>query len=342
MTSVAVVIPAYNEGMAFGCSLARIADYYAMHAPSGYRFEYVIVDDGSCDQTGEIAQSFARWHSNVTVIRHERNLGLGAALRSAFRTLRTQYAIVLDADLSYTPTTGMELLEALERENADIALASPYMRGGSIVNVPPMRRILSREANRLLSMAAGRFSTFTCMVRAYRVAALKKLPFTSDRMAAVPELLLAAMKRHVRIVEVPATLKWSDERRNAGGRLNLSRAFAQTAQITRLSFRHRPSLWLAVPGLVPGLLPLVIAVLLFLHVSAPALAAATAATVAVQYASLALFAGYLGVFFAGTHLRRHHQFIQKRIQTNDYHASEHYAAPPAPVRSGCVGAQSRR
>ena len=341
MTSVTVVIPAYNEGMAFGCSLARIADYFAMHA-SQYRFEYVIVDDGSSDQTTEIAQCFAQWHRNVSVIRHDCNLGLGAALRSAFRTLRTEYAIVLDADLSYTPTTGMELLEALERENADIALASPYMRGGSIVNVPPVRRILSREANRLLSMAAGHFSTFTCMVRAYRVSALKKLTFRSDRMAAIPELLLGAMKRHVRIVEVPAALTWSDERRSAGGRLNVTRALAQTVQITGLSFRHRPSLWLAVPGLVPGLLPLVVAVLLFLHVNATTLAAATVATVAVQYASLALFAGYVGAFVAGTHMRRHHQFIQKRIHTNDYHASEYYGAPPAPIRSGCVGAQSRR
>jgi hypothetical protein len=161
-------------------------------------------------------------------------------------------------------------------------------------------------------------------------------------MAAVPELLLGAMKRHVRIVEVPATLKWSEERRSAGGRLNVSRALAQTAQIAQLSFRHRPSLWLAVPGLVPGLLPFVVAVLLLLHVSAATLAAATIATIAVQYLSLALFAGYLGAFFAGTHLRRHHKFIQRRIQTNDYHASEYYAAPAAPVRSGCVGAQSRR
>jgi hypothetical protein len=236
----------------------------------------------------------------------------------------------------------MELLEALEREQADIALASPYMRGGSIVNVPLLRRVLSREANRLLSMAAGRFSTFTCMVRAYRVSVLKSLSFTSDRMAAIPEILLAAMKRRLRIVEVPATLTWSEERRSSGGRLNVSRALAQTAQITRLSFRHRPSLWLAVPGLVPGLLPLVVAVLLFLHVSAATLAAATAATVAVQYASLAIFAGYLGAFFAGTRIRRHHQFDQKRIQTNDHHASEYYATPPSSVGPGCVGAQSRR
>lgn len=341
MTSVTVVIPAYNEGMAFAGSLARVADYYGMHAPSGYEFRYLIVDDGSSDQTGEIAQNFARWHRNVSVIRHAANQGLGAALRTAFRSLTSEYAIVLDADLSYTPTTGMELLEALERDNADIALASPYMRGGGTANVPAVRKILSREANRLLSLAAGRFSTFTCMVRAYRVSALRTLTFASDRMPAVPELLLSAMKRHVRIVEVPAMLTWSYERRNARGRLDPVRALAQIVQITRLSFHHRPSLWLAVPGLFPGLLPLVVVALAVLRVNAATFAMATTATVVVQYASLAIFAGYVGAFVTRTRTGRNHRFIQKRVHTNDYHASQCQAASTS-IGSGCVRAQSRR
>lgn len=322
MTSVAVVIPAYNEGSAFASSLVGVADYYAVYAQSGYEFTYVIVDDGSTDNTYALAQTFARWRKNVTVLHHEGNRGLGAALRTAFDYVTTEYAIVLDADLSYTPAAGMELLEALERENADIALASPYMRGGSVANVPGLRLILSREANRFLAFAAGRFSTFTCMVRAFRVSAVKNLPFTSDRMAAVPELLLAAMKRHVRIVEVPAALKWTDERRGGSGRFNPISACTQIAEIVRLGFRHRPSLWLAVPGLFPGLLPLVVAVLLLLHVSAATLAIATAATIAVQYSSLALFAGHLGAFFARTHIHRPHQYVQKRVHTNEYHTSE--------------------
>lgn len=322
MTSVTVIVPAYNEGPAFACSLVRIADYYAMHLSSGYDFHYLIVDDGSTDQTHAIAQTFARWRKNVRVLRHEVNRGLGAAMRTAFEQVNTEYAIVLDADLSYTPTTGMELLEALERENADIALASAYMRGGAVLNVPVVRRVLSREANRFLAFAAGRFSTFTCMVRAFRVSALKKLQFTSDRMPAVPELLLAAMKSHIRIVEVPATLKWSEERRGSSNRLSPVRATAQIAETVRLAFRHRPSLWLAVPGLFPGLLPLVIGLLLLMHVSASTLAIGSAITIAIQYTSLGLFAGHLGAFLARAHIYRPHQHLQKRVHTNDYHTSE--------------------
>jgi len=324
MTSVTIVVPAYNEGSEFACALVRIADYYAMHERAGYHFRYLVVDDGSTDDTCAVASEFARWHKDVTVVRHAHNRGLGAAMRTAFAQIDSEYAIVLDADLSYTPTTGMQLLEALERQNADIALASAYVRGGSVSNVPRMRRILSREANRFLALAAaGRYSTFTCMVRAYRVSSLARLTFESDRMAAVPELLFSAIKQGMRIIEVPAALAWSDERRSGGGRLSLARAAAQTMHIVQLGLRHRPSLWLAVPGLFPGLLPLVVAVLLLMHVSAQTLAIATAVTVTVQYSSLALFAGQVGAFFARTLRRRQPVPLQKRESANDYHSTQY-------------------
>lgn len=308
MTSVTVVIPAYNEGDAFASGLVTLRDYFSLHSSCGYDFHYVIVDDGSTDDTYAAAQAFARWHDNVCVLQHSRNRGLGAALRTAFQRLETELAVVLDADLSYSPATGMELIEALERENADIALASPYMRGGAVLNVPPVRRILSREANRVLSLAAsGRFATLTCMVRAYRVAALKQLEFSGDRMEAVAEMLLCALRRKMTVVEIPATLRWSAERRRGGNRVSVSRLAAQTWATLRLAFRHRPALWFAVPGLFPGLLPIVVAVLLVLRVSAFAFTVGTAITVIVQYTSLAVFVGQLGAFFARRLHRRHHR-----------------------------------
>ena len=308
MTGVTVIIPAYNEGSEFAGALVRLSDAFAVHRAC-YDFHYCIVDDGSVDETYVVAETFARWRDNVQVLQHARNRGLGAALRTAFREIETEYAIVLDADLSYTPSTAMELLEALERRHADIALASPYMRGGSVVNVPPLRKMLSREANRLLSLAcSGRYATITCMVRAYRTAALKQLSFQSDGMDAIAEMLLDGLRKQLRVIEVPATLRWSDERRRAPGRLRISRLSKQMLATIRLAFEYRPALWLAVPGLFPGLLPIVVAVLLLLRVSPAVLAAGSAVTIAVQYTSLAIFAGQVGTFFTRRlHHRRHSQ-----------------------------------
>jgi dolichol-phosphate mannosyltransferase len=298
MTSVTVVIPAYNEGEAFGAALVSLADYFSLHKNGGYEFSYLIVDDGSSDETYAAAASFARWRKDVKVLRHEKNRGLGAALRTAFREVDTQIAVVLDADMSYTAATAMELIEVLERDHVSITLASPYMSGGDVRNVPLMRKVLSREANRVLSLAtSGKLATLTCMVRAYRADALRLLEFRSNGMEAIPEMLLSAVRQRMRVTEVPATLQWSPARRMDSGRLRVSSLASRIGAIFLMACRHRPSLWFAVPGLAPGLLPLVVAILFILRVNAATLAIGTTITIVVQYTSLALFSGQIAAFF---------------------------------------------
>jgi glycosyltransferase involved in cell wall biosynthesis len=303
LTSVTVVLPAFNEGADLAPSLAKLSEYFALH--QGYAFRYIIVDDGSSDDTFKVAQDFARWRPNVRVLQHQRNQGVGAALRTAFKEVDTDLAVVLDVDLSYEPRVAMELIEALDRGNADIALASPYMRGGSVVNVPFVRRVLSREGNRFLSLAtAGQFATLTCMVRAYRTSALRQLEFCTDGKVAIAEMLLNGLRKKMRVIELPATLRWSPQRRSDCGRLDIRGLISQTAATVILGCSHRPSLWLAVPGLIPGLLPFVVMVLLLLHVSTQVLEIGTIATLVVQYASLALFTGQIGAFIARTFRQR--------------------------------------
>jgi glycosyltransferase involved in cell wall biosynthesis len=306
MQTVTVIVPAYNEGPALGANLVTLTDAFSVYADA-YAFEYLVVDDGSTDETAAELRSFARYRRNVTVLTQERNYGLGRALRTAFAAASGEYTIVIDADLSYTPALAIELLERLHSADADVAFASAYMRGGSVVNVPPARRILSREANRLLSFAAnGRYATFTCMVRAYRTAFLKTLVCTADGMEANAELLLDAIRKHGSLVEVPARLEWSIDRRSSSGRTNLRALAARTWAILRLSFSFRPALWLAVPGLFPGLLPLVVATLLLLHQPPAVVALGSLITVVIQYSSLAYFAGQMTVFITQlfTHARK--------------------------------------
>ena len=323
MTSVTVVIPAFNEGPQFASTLVSVADYFSCYRGAGYDFRYLVIDDGSADETTEAAESFARFRPNVRVIRHPQNRGLGAALRTAFSDIHTDLALVLDADLSYPPDLGMRLVETLERDDRDIVTASPYMRGGAIVNVPWMRRVLSREANRLLSLAtSGKYATMTCMVRAYRREAIERVTFESDGMDAIAEMLLDALRKGLRVSEVPATLRWSAERRASGMRIAPARLARQIWRTSRLAFSFRPALWLAVPGLIPGLLPVVVAVLLVLRVSPSTLALGTAITIIVQYASLAIFAGQLGAFFAR---RLRTPRSSEGVETNGYHAPKRSA-----------------
>lgn len=297
MTTVTVLIPAYNEGIALGANLVRLADYFSLYA-SRYTFDYVIVDDGSTDETLAVARTFARFRPNVRVLAHPKNAGMGRSLRTGFAVAEGEYILTLDADMSYSADLAMELLEAVETEQADVAMASPYMRGGRVVNVPWLRRLLSREANRFLSLATnGRYATLTAMVRVYRRAFVQKLEPLSSGMEINPELVFLVMRKGGKIVEVPAQLRWSDDRRQSRMRTNFSKLARQTVAVARTGFAFRPSLWLAIPGLVPGLLPIVVAVLLAMHVTARTLAIGTTVTLVVQYSSLAIFAGQLTTFF---------------------------------------------
>lgn len=295
MLPVSIVVPIYNEGPELAANLASLAEYLAMH--SSYEFAFILVDDGSTDESHAIAERFARYHRNVTLFTHERNYGLGHAIRTALAHAQGEFTIVMDADLSYAPHAAMQLLETAEREHADVVLASPYMRGGRVVNVPFVRRVLSREANRVLSLAAkGRYATFTCMVRAYRTAFLRELPYRSEGMECSAEMLLAALRKKARVLEVPATLTWTDERRLSHGSVNVGGSLERIWNTLRLAFSYRPALWLAAPGLFPGLLPLVIATLLLLHMEPSTIALWSAATIVIQYTSLAIFAGQLATF----------------------------------------------
>lgn len=307
MTPVTVIVPAYNEAATLAARLAEMMDAFSIYRSSGYDFRYLIVDDGSVDETYDVAVTFACARKNVEVLKHDRNRGLGAALRTAFAQVKDGYAMVLDADLSYPPATGMELLEALERNGGDIACASPYMQGGTVKNVPIVRRVLSREANRLLSLAvSGRIATLTSIVRVYRADILPSLEFHADGREASAEILLAALRRGLTIVEVPAIMQWTRQRGADTGRMHPLRIVKHIAGIVRLAFAHRPSLWLSIPGIVPILLPIVIAIAALAHARPSTLATVTAATLVIQYGSLAIFAGQLSAFLRRTATRTTH------------------------------------
>ncbi|MGR4066003.1 MAG: glycosyltransferase family 2 protein, partial [Vulcanimicrobiaceae bacterium] len=248
-----------------------------------------------------IAQAFALARDNVQVLRHEQNQGLGAALRTARDHVRGDYVLTIDADLSYAPSSFPELVDAAVAENADVVLASAYMAGGKVRNVPWMRAFLSREANRFLSMATnGKIATLTCVVRAYRRETFVGLAFEASGMDVNATLLFEALRKGAHVVEVPAVLDWGvDNRRSPRG--SLRSICTLTWRTMRCGFGYRPSLLLAIPGLIPGLLPAVVAILYFMHFSAAQIAFWSLVTVVIQYSSLALFAGQAVTFF---HRRR--------------------------------------
>lgn len=211
---LSVVVPAYNEEARIAANLSRIHEHLS-RSLTDESWELIAVDDGSLDQTGAVMERFAASHSNVRVLRHACNRGLGAALKTGVESAEGSCVVTLDSDLSYAPSLITSLSEEWRRSGAAVVLASPYMRGGNTQNVPATRLLLSVWANRLLSLASGgRIKTFTGMVRAYDHAFLRGLAWPTVGNINVG-ILLHAQRMGANVSEIPAELAWPQNRGTA-------------------------------------------------------------------------------------------------------------------------------
>lgn len=243
---VSILLPAYNEEAILENNLAKVIDYLREHG--GYRWEIVIINDGSSDRTAEIADGCAARYDEVSVVHHRTNRGLGGATKTGIAAAAGDYLIVLDIDLSYDVAHIGRLLDKLESSGADVILASPYMKGGTIRNVPRLRRILSIAANRFLAIVAhGRLSTLTCMVRGYRGDFARALTLRSTGMDVMPETVYKTMILRGRIEQIPADLDWGDQLKNQERKSSM-RIFRQILGTLLSGFLFRPFMFFIVPG----------------------------------------------------------------------------------------------
>jgi glycosyltransferase involved in cell wall biosynthesis len=220
MATGSVLVPAYNEGGTVGNSLLRIADVLERE-PLDRSWEIVVVDDGSIDTTADEAESagahLATRGFTVRVARHVVNRGLGAALQTAFAASTGDVVVVVDCDLSYSPEHIPRLVDALVEGQAKVAIASPYMAGGSTVGIPRHIERRSRVANAFLSRAVhGEVETLTGMVRAYDGAFIRGLALRAPDTDINLEVIYKTQILRARIVEIPATLDWSGLESRAG------------------------------------------------------------------------------------------------------------------------------
>jgi glycosyltransferase involved in cell wall biosynthesis len=270
---VSLVIPAYNEGSILKDNLDRI-EQYTRQENRDFSWEFVIINDGSADDTGSIAVEFSRNKPNVIVVHHPCNLGLGQALKSGFSYAQGDYIITLDVDLSYAPYHIEILLEKILETQSQIVIASPYMEGGKVSNVPYLRKELSVWANRFLAVTAKRsLCTFTGMVRIYEGRFLKGLNLKATGMDINPEIIHKAQLLGARIEEVPAHLNWSAERlesiqrrpRKSKGRVSSMKILRHTWAILFYGFIFRPVMFFILPSLVLFLLSLYANIWVVIH-----------------------------------------------------------------------------
>ena len=196
-TSVWVVCPAYNEAGA-------IVPVVTGLRRAGY--DVVVVDDGSADQTRQLATGLA-----TAVVSHPVNLGQGAALKTGIDFALTQGADVIvtfDTDGQHRLSDIPRLLDALVRNQADFALGSRFLSQPR--NMPRMRRILLWGATVFTVATTGLHLTDTHNgLRALTRRGAAALRLRQNRMAHASELLAEIARSRLRYVEVPVTIDYT-------------------------------------------------------------------------------------------------------------------------------------
>lgn len=264
-TLVSIIAPAYNESAILQTNLTRLFDY-TKTLEDRYRWEFIIVNDGSTDNTGDLAEEFARDKPNVKVYHHKVNKNLGATMQTGFSLAKGEYVIVVDIDLSYHESHIERMLDTITENEADIVIASPYMKGGKNTAVPKFRLILSKVVNRIMRiMSPAKIHTYTSMVRAYRRSFLNKLNLKSNTYSINPEIIHKGLILRARIYEIPAHLDWSFRKEVGKTRTSSIRVFKGITAGLMSSFIFRPYALFMSMGLTLFIIALYVIIWILIH-----------------------------------------------------------------------------
>lgn len=149
---IVTIIPTYNERE----NLQHLVPLVLAVRPD---LSILVVDDGSPDGTGDVAEELGKFTGRVDVLRRPGKLGLGSAYRDGFRRALdsrvTEYVVQMDADFSHDPKFLPEMIQKAESKEADVVLGSRYLAGANVVNWPIRRLILSYGANLYARLITG-------------------------------------------------------------------------------------------------------------------------------------------------------------------------------------------
>ena len=194
---LSVVVPVYNEAATLGEVVRKLLKVPCL-------LEIIIVDDCSTDGTGQLAQQLAENHPQVRVVRHERNAGKTAALRTGFALTSGEVVIVQDADLEYDPAEIYGVIRPILQGHADVVFGSRFL-------VRKAARVLyfyHYLANKFLTYLSNALTNLNMTdietgYKAFRGEIIRNLTIVSSGFGFEVEVVAKIAKLKVAIYEVP-------------------------------------------------------------------------------------------------------------------------------------------
>ena len=199
---ISIVIPAYNEEKRIGKTLERVYEYFKKKKTE---FEIIVVDDGSNDRTVEIVEKFSSDKKEIRILKHEKNMGKGKAVKTGILDAKGNLILFTDADLS-TPIEEFEKLKKAIENGYDIAIGSRGLKDSKIVIPQPFyRRIIGRIFPLLVRLIVIKdFKDTQCGFKLFKKEVAKKIfsQLKTEGFAFDVEVLARGKKENFKIAEV--------------------------------------------------------------------------------------------------------------------------------------------
>jgi len=235
-----LILPTYNEAENLEPLVRATLPVLEHAAPAGFRI--LVVDDGSPDGTGRIADDLASEHDSVSVLHRSVKEGLGQAYLAGFALALREgagHVLEMDADFSHDPGDLARILHAAAGD-ADLVLGSRYVQGGGVADWDAWRRLLSRGGCLYARAVLGlRQHDLTGGFKCFRREVLEAVDLPSVRSqgyAFQVELTFRAVRSGFRVVEVPILFS---ERRVGTSKMSPRIAVEAAWLVPQLRFRYR-------------------------------------------------------------------------------------------------------
>ena len=199
MTTLSVVIPAYNEEGGIQSIMERVLAVREPLREVGIdHLELLVVDDGSSDRTAELVRA----QPGATLVQHAKNGGYGAALKTGFAAAQGEWVGFLDADGTYPPEYFPALVKAANEQSADLVIGSRM--AGAESQMPITRRIGNLIFARLVNIiSAANITDSASGMRIFKKSILAQLYPLPDALNLTPVMSTRALHEHLKMIEVP-------------------------------------------------------------------------------------------------------------------------------------------
>jgi dolichol-phosphate mannosyltransferase len=233
-----LILPTYNEAENVEAIVLAAAEVLAGAAGDGFRV--LVVDDGSPDGTGAIADRLAAEHGWMEVLHRASKNGIGPAYLAGFRYSLERgagFVMEMDSDFSHDPADLARLLDAVHA-GADLALGSRYVPGGGVSDWGLLRRLISEGGSAYARLILGlQVRDLTGGFKCFRREVLEAIHFEGVRSrgyAFQVELTYRAVRAGFRVVEVPITFR---DRQRGKSKMSWRIAAEAMVLVPKLRFR---------------------------------------------------------------------------------------------------------